>query len=184
MRVITIKKYDVQNGPGTRLSIWTAGCCNHCPGCWAQNTWNPHQGVPLSDKLNEIEALVNDPYITGVSLLGGDPLYNIMDADRRKQNWREFIELLKMCSVKSIWMWTGYTWDEITAELSSKELAEMCNYIDYMVVGRFDINQRNLDLPWRGSSNQQILKIRCNAKGHYPEDVTKLADSGKLKWTN
>lgn len=180
IQILDIKKYDVLNGPGTRLSIWLAGCANACPGCWAKSTWNHNQGTSFLERKNDIKELVADPHINGVSLLGGDPLYTIMVSEEmRAEHWDELMELLNICSQKPVWVWTGYTIQEIQETLGNRA-DELFSHISYIVEGRFMQAHRDLNLTWRGSANQRIYK--CH-DGQF-EDVTNLADSGKLVWEN
>ena len=74
INILEVKQYDVINGPGIRCSIWVAGCNNHCEGCWSKHTWNPNQGKSLKECIPEIKKYLSNPKVTGVSILGGDPL--------------------------------------------------------------------------------------------------------------
>lgn len=150
MNIIEIKQYDVVNGIGIRTSIWLAGCNNHCKKCWSPNTWNPNQGNPYKDVKNEILGYLQDGKTDGVSILGGDPLYSVFEED----NYDDLLDLLKTCKRynKQVWLWTGYKFEDIV-----KKCPVILGYIDCLIDGKFDVNQRDLNLFYRGSSNQRII---------------------------
>ena len=135
MNILDIKGYDVVNGPGIRMSIWTAGCNNHCSECWAKHTWNPNQGKPTSECLSDIEEILLNNEIDGVSILGGDPLYSTFN----RNDSEDLIKILDLCKKynKNIWLWSGYSFDDI-----------------------YHKDKRNLNLFYRGSSNQRIIFMR------------------------
>lgn len=149
MRILKIIPYDISNGPGVRLSIWTAGCNHRCKGCWSSKTWNPNQGTLFKDKEAEIIKQLNNPNIDGVSILGGDPLYDTMEL---KDN-EDLNHLLDLCLLykKPVWLWTGYNYEIIPSQVKLK-----CEVI---VDGKFEEDKRNLDLYYRGSSNQRVIKV-------------------------
>lgn len=151
LHILEIKQYDVVNGPGVRCSIWLAGCNNHCKGCWSPHTWNPIQGMDFTEAKETIKQYVNNPRIDGISILGGDPFYwTFQDNTTAKE---ELLEVLKICheSNKPVWVWTGYKYEDI----ENKYLY----YIDVLVDGKYEESRRNLNLKWRGSENQRIVKL-------------------------
>ena len=143
MKIIKIIPYDISNGERIRLSIWLAGCIHKCKGCWSPETWNPNQGNSLTDTKEELIEHLSNPMMTGVSLLGGDPLYHYIEEDDK-----ELLELLKLCKKynKDIWLWTGYEEEEIPNDVRK--------LIDVSITGKFDITKRDLNLPYGGSGNQ------------------------------
>ena len=152
-----IRKIDIANGPGVRVSLFVSGCRNRCKGCFNPETWDFAYGKEFDWKtIHELEELLNDPNIEGLSILGGDPF--------EPEN-REWVETLcayikHNCPGKSIWVWTGYLWENLC------ELPVM-NYIDVLVDGRFEEDKKDLRLKWRGSSNQRVIDIsksRCAGK--------------------
>ena len=145
MNILDIKGYDVVNGPGIRMSIWTAGCNNHCSECWAKHTWNPNQGKPTSECLSDIEEILLNNEIDGVSILGGDPLYSTFN----RNDSEDLIKIL------NIWLWSGYSFDDIYHK--DKRIFDK---IDVIVEGKYDKDKRNLNLFYRGSSNQRIIFMR------------------------
>lgn len=157
MNIIQIKPIDSQNGPGIRTSIWVAGCSNHCEGCWSPQTWNPNQGKSFSESLSDIDKALENPYLDGVSLLGGDPFYWVVENPSQ-----EFLMLLKhlkntLNEKQNIWCWTGYT---IEFLLKNEYAKECLKYIDTLVDSKFDISKKDLNLRFRGSSNQRILNVK------------------------
>ena len=150
MNIFKVDKYDVNNGPGVRTSIWTSGCKHHCKGCWAADTWNPNIGKPLEEWLEIIEEYLKDPKIDGVSILGGDPLYETMELGDRN----DLDHLLNVCKVhnKNVWLWTGYKYEDIPEFLRLK--------CDVIVDGKFVKSLKDTSLKWRGSSNQRIIKVK------------------------
>lgn len=150
MNILDIKGYDVVNGPGIRMSIWAAGCNNHCKGCWAQHTWNPSQGKPTSECLQEIESILKTNDIDGVSILGGDPLFSTFNNDSSD----DLIEIIDLCKSygKSVWVWSGYSLEDIYHK--DKRILEK---IDAIVEGKYDESKRDLNLFYRGSSNQRVI---------------------------
>ena len=155
----TIKKFDVADGPGCRVSLFVSGCRNHCPGCFNQETWDFHYGQEYTAETEQmiLQALAPD-YIQGLSLLGGDPF--------EPENQRELLRLLR--SVKSafpkkdIWAYTGYTLEKLqNAEGHPRCEAtdEMLSMIDILVDGPFIEARKNISLRFRGSENQRIIDL-------------------------
>lgn len=155
----TIKKFDVADGPGCRVSLFVSGCRNHCPGCFNQETWDFHYGQEYTAETEQmiLQALAPD-YIQGLSLLGGDPF--------EPENQRELLRLLR--SVKSafpkkdIWAYTGYTLEKLqNAEGHPRCEAtdEMLSMIDILVDGPFIEAKKNISLRFRGSENQRIIDL-------------------------
>ena len=155
----TIKRFDVADGPGCRVSLFVSGCRNHCPGCFNQETWDFHYGQEYTAETEQmiLQALAPD-YIQGLSLLGGDPF--------EPENQRELLRLLR--SVKSafpkkdIWAYTGYTLEKLqNAEGHPRCEAtdEMLSMIDILVDGPFIEAKKNVSLRFRGSENQRIIDL-------------------------
>lgn len=156
MNILELKQYDVANGPGIRASIWVSGCSNKCEGCWSKHTWNPNQGTPYKEISSKIDELISNPNIDGISILGGDPFYWVINTPDY-----EFLQLLnKIKSYKkdlTIWVWTGYTLEELKQNTYAKECLE---YIDVLIDGKFEQDKKDLTLKYRGSSNQRVLYLK------------------------
>lgn len=145
---------DVVNGPGTRCTLFIAGCEHECPGCYNQRTWRLNSGVPFTINMEEqLIADLSDTRIPrqGLSLSGGDPLHpaNVPDVLRLVRRVR------RACPGKDIWLWTGYT----LAELSAAQQQVMAE-LDVLVDGKFIRALKDPALVWRGSSNQVIHYLR------------------------
>ncbi len=150
MRYHNITKDDMLNGDGLRAVLWTAGCPHRCPGCHNPVTWDENGGLEFdSIAKDELFSILDKPYISGLTLSGGDPLL--------PSNRIELTELIKEVNEKfpdkTIWLYTGYLWKEV------KDL-ELIKYIDVLVDGRFLENLKNTQFKWRGSSNQRVIDVK------------------------
>lgn len=159
MNYATIKFYDVANGTGVRVSLFVSGCRHHCKGCFNAETWDFCYGEPYTQETEDsiIDGLKPD-YITGLSLLGGEPF--------EPENQPALTALLRRVKAqlpeKTVWCYTGYTYDTDLAEGGSvftDVTREMLSYIDILVDGEFIEEQRDLTLRFRGSRNQRILTL-------------------------
>lgn len=159
MNYATIKFYDVANGTGVRVSLFVSGCRHHCKGCFNEETWDFSYGEPYTQETEDsiIDGLKPD-YITGLSLLGGEPF--------EPENQPALTALLRRVKTqlpeKTVWCYTGYTYDTDLAEGGSvftDVTREMLSYIDILVDGEFIEEQRDLTLRFRGSRNQRILTL-------------------------
>lgn len=145
---------DMNNGDGLRVVLWVAGCDHHCKDCQNPVTWNPDDGVPftLADKEEIFAALALD-YIAGITFSGGDPLH--------PANRRDVLELMEEVKTrfpdKTIWVYTGYTWEEI---MQDSELAGMMTPVDILVDGRFVTELKDVTYPWAGSTNQKVIDVQ------------------------
>ncbi len=154
-----IKKYDIANGPGVRVSLFVSGCRHHCKGCFNAETWDFHYGNPYTKETETeiLEALKPD-YIAGLTVLGGEPF--------EPENQVEVVKLLKkvrdIYPDKNIWCYTGYLYDVDFIEggkVYTKVTAEILSYIDTLVDGEFIEEEKDLRLPFRGSRNQRIISL-------------------------
>ena len=154
-----IKKYDIADGPGVRVTLFVSGCRHHCKGCFNAETWDFHYGNPYTEKTEkEILDALNHPYIAGLTLLGGEPF--------EPENQEELVRLLKEIKEnypkKNIWCYTGYTYDKDLLEggkVYTQFTEEMLSYIDTLVDGQFIESQKDITLKFRGSANQRILDL-------------------------
>ncbi|AAK34752.1 ribonucleoside-triphosphate reductase activating protein [Streptococcus pyogenes JRS4] len=152
-RIIDYKAFNFVDGEGVRNSLYVSGCLFHCKGCYNAATWSFKAGMPYTQELEEqIMTDLAQPYVQGLTLLGGEPFLNTgILIPLIKRIRRELPE-------KDIWSWTGYTWEEMMLETPDK--LEMLSLIDILVDGRFDITKKNLMLQFRGSSNQRIIDVQ------------------------
>ena len=155
MRYNTIRKMDISNGPGLRVSIFMQGCHFHCKGCFNEETWDFNGGEEFTDDtINRVLELASADYIVGLSVLGGEPMHpkNIDGTTRLVKAFRE------KYPKKNIWIWTGFLFDK---DLNGKEIL---NYIDVLVDGTFKIDLFDPTLKWKGSSNQRVIDVKKSLK--------------------
>ncbi len=149
MRYHNITKDDMLNGDGLRVVLWLAGCSHHCKGCQNPVTWDPEGGIPFDGQARwELEEQLGKDYIDGITFSGGDPLYE----GNREDVTRLAREIRRKYPDKSIWLYTGYRWEEI------RDL-EIMKYIDVVVDGRFILEERDVTLEWKGSANQRVIDV-------------------------
>ena len=147
-----IRKFDVTNGPGIRTSLFVTGCSNNCPGCFNKELQDFNHGKLWTKEVeDEFISYVNNPQVVGVSLLGGDPMEQTMD-----NSMISLLDRIKKETKKDIWLWSGYTYEEILADDKKREIL---SYVDVLIDGRFIIAQRNIKLKYRGSENQRVIDV-------------------------
>ena len=154
-----IYKTDTTNGVGVRVVLWTSGCSHHCKDCHNPQTWSPTNGYPFtSETVEEIISSLDKNYIDGITLSGGDPLF--------KGNLNDILALVKTIRKrlpsKTIWIYSGFTWEEIHSSndkdmLLRKEIVENC---DVFVDGKFEIAKKNIRLKYCGSENQKVIDVK------------------------
>lgn len=163
MYYATIKKNDVANGPGVRVSLFVSGCTHHCKNCFNSEAWDFKYGNLYTEDVEKeiLEALDND-YIEGLSLLGGEPFELV--------NQEGIVSLVKKVKTqfpeKSIWAYSGYLYDEYLFPLSKKNeiTRTILENIDVLVDGKFVEELKNPRLVFRGSSNQRIIDVKKSLK--------------------
>ena len=150
MNYAEIKRVDIANGPGVRVSLFVSGCRNHCKGCFNPETWDFDYGRPFTTETEDeiIEAL-RPSWIQGLSILGGEPT--------EEENAAVLIPFLKRVRAalpdKDIWLYSGYTYEA----LRDKEILSLA---DVLVDGPFLLEQKDAGLAFRGSRNQRIIDLR------------------------
>ncbi len=155
MRYHNITKDDMKNGYGLRCVLWLSGCNHKCKGCHNELTWDCHSGVPFDiEAKNEVFHELEKSYIQGVTLSGGDPLFSA-NLEEVKVLMEEIKEKFPK---KDIWVYTGYTWEEI----SDWDIVKL---IDVLVDGRYVEELKNTQLHWRGSANQRIIDVQKSLCG-------------------
>ena len=162
MNYAAIKKHDIANGPGVRVSLFVSGCTHHCEGCFNPETWDFQYGTPYTaeTELEILEALEPD-YIRGLSLLGGEPL--------EPEHQAALLPLLRRFSRlypdKTIWGFSGFTYEELTSDGTHPRCEvtdEMLSLLDVLVDGRFVEELKDLTLRFRGSSNQRLIDLNAS----------------------
>ncbi len=172
MNFATIKKRDIANGPGVRVSLFVSGCTHRCEGCFNEVAWDFDYGAPFTKAVEDelLEALSPD-YIQGLTLLGGEPF--------EPENQRALVPFLKrvreVFPQKNIWCYSGYTLEQLTGESRARcEVTdEMLSMLDVLVDGRFVLAKKNIRLRFRGSENQRLI------------DMNKTREAGEIVlWDN
>lgn len=153
--VLDIRRGTTVDGPGFRTAIYLAGCTHACPGCHNPDSWDMNGGAAMT--LEEIMHVVEEEDFD-VTLTGGDPLM-------RPEETRELIEAIKATG-HSVWLYTGYTWEEIAAD---RKLLLAAEAADVVVEGPFILSLRDPDLIFRGSSNQRIMRRGPDGKFAHTE---------------
>ena len=154
MRYHNITKDDMLNGDGLRVVLWEAGCSHGCKDCQNPITCDPQGGLPFTEEeKKEIFQELDKAYISGITFSGGDPLHpaNIREVTALAR------EIRQRYPEKTIWLYTGYLWKEIVD-------LEIVNYLDVVVDGKFISAQKDITLPWRGSSNQKVIDVPSTLK--------------------
>lgn len=157
MNYAALKKFDIANGPGVRVSLFVSGCRHHCKNCFNREAWDFSFGKPFTEETErEILAELDKEYIKGLSLLGGEPF--------EPENRAALTELLKKVKgkypEKPVWCYTGFEFERLTDQTAR----EMLSLIDVLVDGKFVEELKSLDLIFRGSSNQRILDVKKSLK--------------------
>ena len=151
MRYNKIRKMDISNGPGVRVSIFVQGCTFNCKNCFNPETHDFNGGKEFTDEtLEHILDLCDNENVEGLSILGGEPMHpkNIHDVTKLAKKFKECFPK------KSLWAWTGYLFDKY---LKDKEIVK---YLDVVVDGQYVDELHNFTLEWRGSSNQRVIDVQ------------------------
>ena len=153
MRITQIRKTDVANGTGIRVTIFVAGCTHRCAGCFNREYFSFEAGELVTEEMmDQIISMSQKDYIEGLSVLGGEPLQQVFD--------KTLVTLLKRFKQevgKSVWLYTGYTYEEA---IQRQERLDILSYCDVLVDGKFELKQKDLRLKFRGSRNQRIIDVQ------------------------
>ena len=154
-RYSKIRKMDISNGPGVRVSVFMQGCTFNCKNCFNPETHDFNGGREFTDDtINEVLELCNNSYICGLSILGGEPLHN--------KNIEASTKLAKAFKErypdKSVWVWTGFKFEDYVMD------KEITKYADFIVDGQFEEENKNPKLLYSGSSNQRVINVKKTMK--------------------
>ncbi len=155
MRYNKIRKMDISNGPGIRVSIFMQGCTFNCKNCFNKETHDFNGGKEFTDEvINKVIELAKPDYIVGLSILGGEPLHpkNIEGTTKLAKKFKSIYP------DKNIWVWTGFLFDKNLNNF------EILNYIDVLVDGVYKDELHDFTLKYRGSSNQRVIDIKKSLK--------------------
>lgn len=164
MNYANIKKTDIANGPGVRVSLFVSGCTHFCKGCFNSEAWDFHYGAPYTEEVEEeILQALSPEFVQGITILGGEPL--------EEANRFAVLDLLKKIRErlpeKDIWCFTGYEYEKDLQRWISEgrsEVEELLQVIDVLVDGEFVEEKKNLNLKFRGSENQRLIDMRATRK--------------------
>lgn len=158
MNYCAIYKQDIINGLGVRVSLFVSGCTHKCPGCFNQKAWNENYGKEYTQETEDlIMEYLKEPYIDGLSLLGGEP----MEVTHQKDICKLVTRVRKELPEKNIWLYSGYTLEELTSDKVKTEFTDtILRSIDVLVDGEFIQAQKDVELPFRGSSNQRLIAMK------------------------
>lgn len=158
MNYSEIKYYDIANGTGVRTTLFVSGCRNHCEGCFQPETWNFDNGEPFTAEVEDqiIESMKYD-YVTGLTLLGGDPF-----EEENQAVLAPFMNRFKaQCPDKNVWAFTGYLLEDLLpgGRKHTEYTNDLLATIDILVDGPFVLAKKNLWLKFRGSENQRLIDL-------------------------
>lgn len=152
-----IIKYDVANGEGVRTSLFVSGCTNYCPGCFNQEAQDFNYGkLYTQDTENILLDCIKQPYISGLSILGGDPLCQ----DDTGLITLNFLAHKVHSLGKTVWLWTGFKWEDFNFTNNFSLQSLLLSACDVVVDGPFIEAEKDLSLAFRGSRNQRIIDVR------------------------
>ena len=164
MNYATIKKFDIANGVGVRVSLFVSGCRHHCRECFNSIAWDFNYGEPFTEEVeNELLNALDDENIEGLSLLGGEPF----EPENQKGLINFMRKVNKRFPNKNVWCYTGFTYD-VDLIKGGKAYTDVTNellsYIDILVDGKFISELKDLKIKFRGSSNQRIIDLKLSRK--------------------
>ena len=174
---------DMNNGDGLRVVLWLSGCSHHCYNCQNPQTWNPDSGIQFDESAKqEIFNELSKDYISGITFSGGDPLH--------ENNLDEVLKLIKQIRIsfpeKTIWLYTGYTWNsimnyELTSDFTEEDVLfdyhmkkdfemikrkNIIKLVNVLVDGKYIDEQKDLTLKWKGSKNQHVINVKESIKNN------------------
>lgn len=172
MNYAQMRSMDISNGEGIGVSLFVQGCDFHCKNCFNSETWDFSKGQEWNEKTkNQFLKLVEKPFIQRVSILGGEPLH-----PQNVQNVLKIVDEIRVSyPTKNIWLYTGYTWEQIMYPIVTDDLnferdyiikarKELVSKCDVLIDGRYVDELRDVSLHWRGSSNQRVINVQETLK--------------------
>lgn len=152
---------DVANGVGCRTALFVSGCTHHCEGCFNKVTWDFNYGEKYTQQTeDEIVESLKPSYIAGLTILGGEP----MEPRNQQAIWPLIQRIRTELPKKTIWIYSGYTYEELTDVLNTRCRGtftdDILKNIDVLVDGEFMIDKKDISLRFRGSSNQRVIDMK------------------------
>ena len=162
MRYHNITKADMLNGEGLRVVLWVSGCSHHCHACQNAFTWDPFDGLEFDESAKkELFDELEKPWCSGITFSGGDPLFY----GNREEIRKLVVEIFQKFPEKTIWLYTGYTWEELLEQArEDKNLEDILNHIDVLLDGKFVLKLASEKIHYVGSSNQEIIDVAKSLK--------------------
>ena len=158
MNYAAIKKCDIANGEGVRISLFVSGCTHHCKGCFQPEPWHFDYGRPFDETSEDDPTKALEPdYIAGLTLLGGEP----MEPENAKRLLPFVKRVRETYPSKNVWCYSGYLFEELMGREECRKLLEL---IDVLVDGEFMEEQKNISLQFKGSENQRIIDVTKTLK--------------------
>ena len=153
MKYAKIRKYDISNAPGICTTLFVSGCTHNCEACFNKEQQDFNYGNEFTKEIeDEFIEYVKSKQVKGVNILGGEPMQQLMD-----NTLLNLLKRIKKETNKPIWLWSGYTYEEI---ISNSRRLELLEEVDVLIDGKFEISKRDLMLKYRGSSNQRIIDVK------------------------
>ena len=160
MNYSEIKYFDIANGTGVRTTLFVSGCRNHCEGCFQPDTWNFQNGKSFTREIeDEIISSMNSEFVSGLTLLGGDPF-----EEENQEGLIGFMRRFKTeCPGKDVWAFTGYLLEDLLegGRKHTDVTDELLSYVDILVDGPFVLSKKNITLTFRGSENQRLIDMNA-----------------------
>ena len=160
MNYSEIKYFDIANGTGVRTTLFVSGCRNHCEGCFQPDTWNFQNGKSFTREIeDEIISSMNSEFVSGLTLLGGDPF-----EEENQEGLIGFMRRFKTeCPGKDVWAFTGYLLEDLLegGRKHTDVTDELLSYVDILVDGPFVLSKKNIMLTFRGSENQRLIDMNA-----------------------
>lgn len=153
MKYAKIRKYDISNAPGICTTLFVSGCTHNCEGCFNKEQQDFTYGNDFTKEIeDEFIEYSKSKQVKAVNILGGEPMQQLMDDTLLK-----LLKRIKLEVNKPIWLWSGYTFEEI---VNNPKRAEILREVDVLIDGKFEADKRDLMLKYRGSSNQRVIDVK------------------------
>ena len=153
MKYAKIRKYDISNAPGICTTLFVSGCTHNCEGCFNKEQQDFTYGNDFTKEIeDEFIKYAKSKQVKAVNILGGEPMQQLMDDTLLK-----LLKRIKLEVNKPIWLWSGYTFEEI---VNNPKRAEILREVDVLIDGKFEADKRDLMLKYRGSSNQRVVDVK------------------------
>ena len=156
MNYAKIIKYDTGNWDGVNTTIFFSGCRFKCPGCFNKCAQDFNYGKKYTEEVEDLLiSYAKDKHVVGVCILGGEPFQQDLDILLR------LVKRIKKEVGKPIHIWSGYTFETL---LGYRQIRPILDYIDTLVDGRFVLAKKDLNLKYRGSSNQRVIDVQASLR--------------------